>query len=118
MKPTPNMMTVVDEIVGERCRQIASEGWTPQHDDEHDGGQMAMAAACYAAPQRMFKAQTLAGRGYEPFTAYVDAWPWADNWWKPGDRRRDLVKAAALIMAEIERLDRVEGRAAIAALTY
>jgi hypothetical protein len=27
-------------------------------------------------------------------------------WWKPKDRRRDLVRAAALIIAEIERLDR------------
>lgn len=28
------------------------------------------------------------------------------EWWKPTNRRRDLVKAAALILAEIERLDR------------
>ena len=28
------------------------------------------------------------------------------GWWKPTDCRRDLVKAGALILAEIERLDR------------
>jgi len=30
---------------------------------------------------------------------------WAREWWKPKDRRRDLIRAAALIVAEIERLD-------------
>jgi hypothetical protein len=33
-------------------------------------------------------------------------WPWLSKWWKPKDRRRDLVRAAALVIAEIERLDR------------
>ncbi|MFN3321313.1 MAG: hypothetical protein ACK43M_21435, partial [Allorhizobium sp.] len=35
-----------------------------------------------------------------------ELWPWGIEWWKPTDRRRDLVKAGALIIAEIERLDR------------
>lgn len=37
-----------------------------------------------------------------------DAWPttWAEDWWKPKNPRRDLVRAAALLIAEIERLDR------------
>jgi len=39
-------------------------------------------------------------------------WPWAEKWWKPKNERRDLVKAAALILAEIERLDRAAGIAA------
>lgn len=33
-------------------------------------------------------------------------WPWHRVWWKPSTRRRNLVKAGALILAEIERLDR------------
>jgi len=33
-------------------------------------------------------------------------WPWNMVWWKPKNYRRDLVKAAALLVAEIERLDR------------
>ncbi len=37
-----------------------------------------------------------------------EGWPesWASCWFKPKDRRRDLIKAGALILAEIERLDR------------
>jgi hypothetical protein len=101
-------MSAIDEIAAERLRQIEVEGWTPKHDDrEHHSGEMALAAACYAAPTRLFKAVRRVGRGYEPHTIYLDAWPWEDRWWKPKDRRRDLIRAAALIVAEIERLDRV-----------
>lgn len=97
---------VMAEIELERVRQVNKEGWTREHDDGHRRGELAQAAACYAAPERMFVGITAAGRGYEPFTLYRDAWPWNDEWWKPKDRRRDLVRAAALIVAEIERLDR------------
>lgn len=40
-------------------------------------------------------------------------WPWEPGWWKPGkgnsyaDRVRELVKAGALIAAEIDRLQMV-----------
>lgn len=34
------------------------------------------------------------------------AWPWDEQWWKPSTARRDMVKACALGLAEIERLDR------------
>jgi hypothetical protein len=33
-------------------------------------------------------------------------WPWPPEWWKPCDRRANLVRAAALLIAEIERIDR------------
>lgn len=87
-------MTVIDEIVAERRRQIESEGWTPEHDDQHDESEMARAAACYA----------LSAAGF--FDAPRHYWPWGDDWWKPKDDRRDLIRAAALIVAEIERRDR------------
>jgi hypothetical protein len=100
-------MTPIEEIEAERERQKKADGWTPEHDDEqHANGDLARAAACYASPDRAFRAQEFAGRGYEPYWRYGDLWPWADKWWKPKDRRRDLIRAAALIIAEIERLDR------------
>jgi hypothetical protein len=85
---------VVAEVAAERQRQIEAEGWTPEHDDEHDSGELAKAAASYAGDTRTFNA-----------AAPVD-WPWEQKWWKPRDRRSDLIRAAALIVAEIERLDR------------
>lgn len=99
-------MSVLEEISLERQQQVAREGFSAGHDDGHNRGQLALAAACYASPERVFVEHRLSGRGYEPYTVYRDAWPWADSWWKPKNRRRDLIRAAALIVAEIERLDR------------
>lgn len=89
------LMSVVEEIAVERRRQIEAEGWTREHDDTHARGELAQAAGCYALR---------AGRGHTGFVPLN--WPWADSWWKPRGARRDLIRAAALIVAEIERLDR------------
>lgn len=104
-------MSIIDEVVKERQRQINKEGWTFEHDDEHDDGSLADAAACYAATTRPFKAEEFAGVGYRVYTSYSDLWPksWADHWFKPKkNRRRKLIIAAALIVAEIERIDRAK----------
>lgn len=91
------MADILDEIAAERARQIADEGWTLEHDDKHASGELAGAAACYALNGI---AHWAARQAVEMF------WPWNREWWKPKDRRRDLVRAAALIVAEIERIDR------------
>lgn len=85
------------DVLAERRRQIEVEGRTPRFDDERDGGELACAAACYA-----FNAAYPGSRLLRSF------WPWSDSWWKPGTPRRELVKAGALILAEIERLDRLQ----------
>lgn len=36
------------DVIAERQRQQSAEGWTPEHDDEHSGGEMALAASSYA----------------------------------------------------------------------
>lgn len=86
----------VRDVLAERRRQVEAEGWTPEHDDDcHDHGQLARAAACYACPDDI------------SWTDYFGLrWPWSREWWKPKDRRRNLVRAGALILAEIDRLDR------------
>lgn len=93
------------DVAAERHRQIEVEGWTPGHDEEHEDGQLAIAAATYAN----HAASSEYDREHGTFWRVL--WPFSDRWWKPTDRRRDLVKAGALIIAEIERLD----RAAVAA---
>jgi hypothetical protein len=35
-------------------------------------------------------------------------WPWSFEWWKPKDRIRNLVRAGALIAAEIDRLQAMQ----------
>ena len=43
--------TGIQRIVDERARQIAKEGWTPEHDDEHVDGELALVGALYATPE-------------------------------------------------------------------
>jgi hypothetical protein len=102
------------DVLAERKRQQEVEGWTPEHDDQHGRGEMALAAACYAAHSATWQ---YIGYGLDSrsglYAAYQTAqefvgrmWPWAREWWKPKSERSNLVRAAALLLAEIERLDR------------
>lgn len=95
----------IADIVTERLRQIEVEGWTPQLDDDHREGTLALAAACYALPDAELRSRHSSGVALS-----VALWPWDREWFKRRDRRRDLVKAAALLVAEIERMDRAAAR--------
>jgi hypothetical protein len=96
------------DVLAER-RRHRQEGWTPEHDDHHTGGELALAAAAYAVGQNAWlEGPPIERRGLG--TLHRKLWPWDWAWWKPKDRRRDLVRAGSLIIAEIERLDRAEGR--------
>lgn len=88
------------DVQAERRRQIEAEGWTPENDDAHSHGQMARAAACYA-----LAGSSAPNDGTAALLVSL-AWPWDEQWWKPSTARRDMVKACALALAEIERLDR------------
>jgi len=104
-------------IADERKRQVETEGWTAEHDDNHSYGELAIAAVCYTA----------AGAGIEVFQhcethkpqhTFIDPWPWEKEWDKrleygrlpsSTDEKRDLlIKAGALIAAEIDRLNRIQ----------
>ena len=108
--PLLHTARVLGDIETERRRQLTVEGWTPEHDDTHVREQMAYAAACYAigSPNmtRTMTSERFGIEGYDIVSASILLWPWARKWWKPMDRRRNLIKAAALLVAEIERLDR------------
>lgn len=96
---------VMDEIMDERRRQISVEGWSLAHDDEWRQGQLVFAAISYAVNTQPFAADqfNLRYAGGDTITRF---WPWGRKWWKPKNPREDLIRAAALIVAEIERLDR------------
>ena len=119
-------MSGAELIAAERQRQIDAEGWTAEHDDEHEFEQLALAAACYAAPEAIY-----IGRVNNRVVKLEDAWPWNAEEFKPDrdvrawifeqrgsphstviidreelrlGRIRELTKAGALIAAEIDRL--------------
>ncbi|NUR12330.1 MAG: hypothetical protein HOQ20_10885 [Bradyrhizobium sp.] len=97
------------DVSYERDRQVHREGWTPEHDDQHTGFELARAAARYAqhAGYKDKVRRDIEKRGPTALHAAHEA-----AWFRPKDRRRDLVRAGALILAEIERLDRAELRKA------
>lgn len=83
-------------LAEERWRQIEVEGWTAGHDDDHYDGELARAAEAYLFRYADGANATLPGM-----------WParWHHRHWKPSDDPiRNLVKAGALILAEIDRL--------------
>ena len=93
------------DVVAERQRQITVEGWTPEHDDEHTYGELVQEAADLCVYGTDFRVVDLDGDrmvGWGLTEAHRD------------NRRRQLVIAGALILAEIERIDRVaaKGKAA------
>lgn len=114
---------IAAEIDAERKRQIEAEGFSPDHDDStNDSGELALAAACYATPTLLYRKDD-----YANAVRFSDPWPWDECWdTRPGEgnviapndsltpkkRRRQLIKAAALIVAEIERLDRLSPESA------
>lgn len=123
-------MNGIDLIAAERQRQISDEGWTAEHDDAHSCGEMAAAAVCYAAyamGQPVYRKTCHDHAGMMAFS-FVDPWPWEEvydkrdiyGWLDPDmgliepteqDRRehtiRCLIKAGALVAAEIDRLQRI-----------
>ena len=92
------------DVLDERRRQQEVEGWTPEHDDKHKAGDLARAAGLYASNAGAAMFYGTANTSICNEAPY--GWPWAPEWCKPANARRDLVKAGALILAEIERLDR------------
>lgn len=112
-----NMVKALQDVIAERQRQINAEGWSTEHDDEHDAGELAAAAIAYALNAADVLNPASQGDGDYGMNP-PDVWPWDAGWWKPSGSndnqhgaRRDLVKAAALILAEIERIDRAVAKA-------
>jgi len=101
--PLPRLISGAEMIALERRRQIEVEGWTSEHDDEHSMAQMAIAGLSYASVAAS-QVRLRDGCIKEVLPIY---WPFSPDWWKPAnDPVRNLVKAGALIAAEIDRLQR------------
>lgn len=102
--PTSNLSPVPQawlDVQAERRRQITVEGFDTSNDDA-SAGQIAQAAGCYALHAGGIGTDWPGGirNGSALF------WPWDEEWWKPKSARENLVRAGALVLAEIERLDR------------
>lgn len=99
------------DVMHERRRQITVKGMTPAHDDTHATGEMTRGALNYlaaASATMLLRGHRFDGPAPLSDMGRIVDWPWSRDWWKPGAVRRMLVKAAALVVAEIQRLDRAD----------
>ena len=94
-------------IATERLRQKTQEGYSDEHDDAHDSGEMPWAAICYA--RQSVQRRWLEPKLYRDDDA-PDDWPFEWSAWRPKSPIEDLVRAGALIAAEIDRLRRLKAR--------
>lgn len=98
---TTKLDTLLADLKIERLAQITREGYTTEHDDAHTGGELAQAAAGYAY------AGPLVARDERNQVQGFMLWPWPIETWKPGLYRSNLLRTGALVLAELERLDRL-----------
>lgn len=99
-------MTTLDTLLNDiktECRaQLSHEGWTPEDGDPRHPGDLALAAAAYA----------VAGSSEDDSDGTAPAlsrllWPWSAAELKPHDYRCNLVRAGALVLAELQRVERM-----------
>ena len=103
-------------IKEERERQMELEKYSFKHDDRHNSRELASAALSYLGH---YVARAWVYTNELEMPGVIDGpdtykreeppqdWPWNDKDWKPKDPMRDLIRAGALIAAEIDRLNRV-----------
>lgn len=111
------MSAAAADVLAERSRQITEERFPAEWDDLYRNKELERAAACFAlygaipSPLRAhFEREGLGIASPDETAAYTifRLWPFKWSWWKPENPRRALVKAGALILAAIEKIDRGE----------
>lgn len=103
--PCPPIRTTLGCVLieAERVRQISEEGYSEAHDDGHTSSEMARAAKVLLKCAM----RQLRGAPMAHVMSLHFGWPWSRRSFKVSpDPLRQLVKAGALIAAEIDRLER------------
>jgi hypothetical protein len=98
----------INDVGAERLRQIEEEGFSSEKDDQYEPGTLAVAGACYGVHAAFMRNKGPEGLVLEGVPEW---WPWESSWWKPSENlRQNLVKGAALLIAEIDKIDREEAQ--------
>ena len=100
------MKTGAEMITDERKRHTEKEGWTTEHDADHTGMELSVSAASYALDCAATQSEYHESwrKIYQEYSDKI--WPFDKEWFKPthDDPIKQLVKAGALLAAEIDRL--------------
>lgn len=94
-------MNGVESIAAERARQIAEEGFDTGNDAGYVKEELIRAAICYLLVRSRLSGVALSLGS----TMFQHLWPFGREWWKPKSKREDLIRAGALIAAELDRMD-------------
>lgn len=106
------MKTGIELIAEERKEQVNKHNWTAEHDQQHDGGELAIAAVTLASPYVTYVRKDYANS----FVFDVNSPGWDldipmdgnvildNNTYGKKKRIKQLAAAGALIAAEIDRL--------------
>lgn len=108
MKTKKKILTGAELIAKERRRQIHSLGFGPKNDEQYKDNELAKAASSYLAT---VVSPDEDAEGNLSNSRVTDDWPWDEMWWDPTDDPiRNLVKAGALIAAQIDRLQALKSK--------
>ena len=89
-------------VIHERNRQVTEEGFHSEHDQQYINDELIKAAVCYASVP-VVRAEGGITEAEIVKEVPEGLWPWMAEWWKPGTDMECLIKAGALIIAEIDR---------------
>jgi hypothetical protein len=106
-----NHKNIPAAILAERKRQRTDERYTLAHDDEYVDGDLRIVAQAYywhavKSPALGWQTVPIRDKATSRDMRIPLPWPWAPRWWKPKTPQRDLERAGALCIAELERLER------------
>lgn len=90
-------------VIAERKRQIEQIGYTSEHDDQYDPGELSGAGAAYIlhAACEMHPIGDSFDAGDVP-----PGWCWPEDRFNPKTPARNLIMGVALAIAELERMER------------
>ena len=88
------MVSFIHDVIAERQRQAVAKGFSAMHDKKYHNGEQARAGAAYA------------GYATRPLHSVPCAWLQDYAAFKHYGKRRSLIAAEALSLAETERIDR------------
>ena len=94
----PMLSQSVLSVLDERKKQILKYNFDPKHDDLYQDHELENAAICYLNAVIFHNHPNIMEPPYH--------WPWHKSWWKPKSKRENLVRAIALGIAALERMDR------------
>lgn len=86
------------DVLVERMRRKKELDWSEEHDLDCENNELVKAAMSYADP-------LAATPEHKETPPKANLWPWELKWWRPSSYRRNLIKAIALLLAELDRYD-------------